>query len=321
MIWILVCLNLFATDVYIQPEDMSDIEYQTHLSENRGSQSFSYFFENKKHPIIDKIESKLKLAQFEFLEGSLKTSFELFQEIYEMRFLHNWKIKQREIIHYSILRTAQLTKNNDESDLYIKQAILFDSSLTINSDLFPPPMVRKFNLIKSNLKTKVWPLHSSALDFEKLLVNGKETQINSGFIRLKDGKYRFELISNKRMPFTVKTHVSNLANLNATSSLLASEGCISKEAFEILDGSTSEVLNKQCINLNTNLSSDRTLVNKKFDKEKKSKTPQFLKSKWFWIGLSVVATGIAYQALSNSKANNQSVTPQDNNNEPIVITN
>ncbi len=301
MISLLLFFNLMAQDVLVQKTTTPDVLFEKQLIENPGFQSFTQFSQQKNIPLESELKNLFKRAQFEFLQGSLEKATLLFEDIGEMQHKAIWAESSQKLIHYSLLRVAQLKKS--ETDLWLKKATVFNPNLKIDPQLFPPPFVENFQKIRSLNKTKIWPLPQQAEQFNLILINGRNHGRSTRFLRYPSGTVRVDFLSNKFQP------VSMVIDLNGTESLkLAThpiaEGSCQNPSFLLTGEHKAQfhLVDENCVSR----PNARLAHNSKhqWDKEPspKKQAPSVMKNKWFWIGASVLATGLTLHTLNQQKS-------------------
>ena len=273
--WQFLLIPLLNAAVLVQPNDMQDIEFQRYLIEHPGTHSISEHLAYPPNSRAQEITTEMKLAQFEFLKGSIEKSKQHFRAIAKLRYQYSWRIKERKIIHYALLRLAQLEKEE---------------------------VKKQFKTLQKQFKHNIWALPQNSGQFGSLLVNGRKVPMNSGFIRLPKGSYLFRFLSNRLEPYEVYTSTSELKALKLISRSLSQKGCINEEYKNIKD---IQVLGQHCQPQfdarAEQLSETPSSVTIK-DLEAQNE-PKFYQSKWFWIGLSVLATGLAYNEFNRKEPN------------------
>ncbi|MCJ8276751.1 MAG: hypothetical protein MJK18_07910, partial [Bdellovibrionales bacterium] len=225
MLLLILSFSLWAQDVIVQGENLSDVEYEQFMLENPQKKTYVDFQQSGQSAHKSKLLKLLKQAQYEFLQGSLEKSKELYTEISELRHQMDWKKNEKKTIHYALMRLAQLSASKDQQSAYIKKALAWDTKLKPDSELFPPPLVRLYHQIKTSQADKVWPLPHKATEFSKITVNGSPIPLGQSYIKLKPGIYRFNFISNKYKNVSLVTEAKNLADHKLILAPLASGQC------------------------------------------------------------------------------------------------
>lgn len=312
MILLFTFLNLYAQSVVIQSEDTTNFEYQKHLTEHPTQMSFVQYHSGLVNNQKDKILGELKKAQFEFLEGTLEKSQRHFRNIVQLQHKANWDEQERKAIHFAFLRLAQLAKNQIKQKSLLLQAISFDPDLKIDEDIFPPPLVTRFLTLSRGLKKQVWPLPKGSEVFDKILVNGKKRRGDSSFIELPKGPHRIQFLSNRYLPVHFVIKSQELEALKLPIKPLATGPCQSPHFDKSLSHSNQFIYLKQQCTGQFNPFSEPNVAIRNLPSLKPKKEKAFYQSKWFWIGFSVLASGIAISHYNNQNKNSGSSAPVAN---------
>ena len=129
MISLILIFSLFAQDTIIQSESSSDIEFEQYLLNNPHKKSYlqNYIAKNNlSHDLLD----LLKKAQYEFINGSREEAIKNFKRITDIRHKDNWTLNQRKTINYAFYRLAQLEQDPNIKKNYLKEAVIFDQSIS-----------------------------------------------------------------------------------------------------------------------------------------------------------------------------------------------
>ena len=325
MIFLLMVMNLWAREVVIQSEQTSDIRYQRHLLENPQSQSFIQYHVSQKSDWTYELLNELKLGQFHFLNGDLKKAQKHFKKMAELQHQVNWGPKERGGIHYALMRLSQLEKDENQRQAWLKQAVAFEYNKNPDSKLFPPPLIEDYLKLRKKMVQHIWQLPKQADLFDRILINGKKQRGHSGFIKTVGAVQRVQFLSNRYLPIHYVAHPEQLGKLLVKPIPLARGNCHQPVLnTDINPGWKWVYLLDDCISdrrdsVQPHLASEKTdHKNQTYqqitvDSEKKAETKtRFYKSKWFWVGLSVVATGFAFQSFEKNRKNQSQPQTQKN---------
>lgn len=158
---------------------------------------------NPSLPKMRQLQDLFISANRSFLEGSLqkaKTDFEMVA--FEARSA-DWDKSQRDLIHLSLLRLAQLENDRQKRTAYIKEAIDFDRYKSPDVDLFPPPIIDEFRRLHSQhlQQLQSWDTTDFSKDFDYILLNGQIYDLKKGTkILVGMGRYRVTLLSDSYSP-------------------------------------------------------------------------------------------------------------------------
>ena len=321
-IMIILINFLFGTTVVVQSEKTSNVAYQKHLGSHANKISFVDY--QIRESGKKELDQKLKKAQFEFLKGSLKNSSQLFNEIAKLRHSFHWGLAERNKIQYAILRAAQLETNTDTQKKLVQKAVIFDTEIDPDHTLYPPPLMALFHKTRKSLENKTWALPDKATEYDAILINGKKVENQTGFLEAPSGIYSITFLSNKYQSFEVTTQLEDLADIILPLIPLAQGGCGKWQLSQKLkNNDILELFDNGCLSIESQLPLTEQLAFVNPPKEENKKTPRFLKNKWFWIGVSVVAVGLTWHSLSQKDGSpgTNGNQPLPAENQPVVFTN
>ena len=182
---------------------------------------------NRKKPRPIQLSEVLKQAQEDFLSHEPERSKKSFSLITEHIHAFDWTEEERKIIFYSLLRLAQLERNEQKKRLLLQEAVVFSLDIKLNLQVFPPPLVELYlkikkqtNFISLNLK-KIFPWH------EIVLINGK-VYAHTDEIMLPYGMYRVTAFSSSHTNWSQNLSLSRLITKRVNTFSLVSGSC--KEA-------------------------------------------------------------------------------------------
>lgn len=95
------------------------------------------------------LETLIQRAQSAYFEGAdPQQTFSYFEEIAALKGQQTWKPEEKKVIHFSMLRLAQLSAETAQQDHWLGEALEFAPKLEIDSEIFPPPLVKKYSVLK-----------------------------------------------------------------------------------------------------------------------------------------------------------------------------
>ena len=319
MILFLMITSLWAGEVAIQAEQTSEIVYGKYLSENPKTQSFIQYFLSQKQELTYELFRELKSGQFHFLSGDMDQSQKHFQKMAELQHRANWTAKERESIHYALMRLFQMEKDKSKRDNWLRQAITLDYEKKPDPKLFPPPVVESYVRLKAKMPQSIWPLPEKADLFDEILINGKVQKTRSGFIRTVGEIQRIQFLSNTYSPVHYVANPKELKKMSIKLIPLARgncQGAVLGSHFK-LDRKWVYILNNCFSNqslagfIGTKDYEDSRLGQRILASPKNrlslktqplnERKPAFYQSKWFWIGFSVLLTGFTFHELQSNK--------------------
>ncbi len=320
MILLLLILNLWAEPIAVQSLKSSDFEFETYLNNQPQVKSWIQYYKNQNKVARQSLYRELKKAQFEFISGDLEKSKKYFKNISDLKFQFDWNEEERKVIHFALLRLAQVTQEPLVKNQLLTEAIEFDSSLVMDENLFPPPMVEKFKQLKKISKTQVWSLPKNAAEFDEILVNGKSHKGHTSFLRSAAARLRLTFLSNKYQTITLIQEPQHLESANLVLKPMALGDCDHPNWQMELDSSQQWLfVDEGCVGESKNPQTLSTVSAQNLEisasnQNSSGSVPQILKSKWLWIGVSILAAGVVV-------SQNQKQSPQAQSKEVQVFRN
>ena len=297
---------LWAKEVVIQGEQVTDIEYHRYVEEKPQRQSYIDYWHSQEGAPRAKLLRALKQAQFHFLKGSLEKAKSFFREMADQRFKQHWDLESRKSIHYALLRLAQLELQPAQRRGHLKEALFFDSHIQVNPSLFPPPIVREYQALKENIPLQIYPLPQTSDLFSEIIINGKKKGDSSLFFRTHGGRLRISFLSNKYKAIHKVTTAGELEKLHLPASPMATGSC-EKPQFNIkTTGQKFLFYNGQCQSLplgeaHNLFQNEQALM----DRETSKNPTQWRSSHWVWAGVSILAAGLLWNHLNTRNSGGQ----------------
>lgn len=308
MFFLLIIFHLFANDVVVQSTKTPQVSYQKYLMEEPRRQSFIDFYQSKDKDLSNRLYEKLRLAQFEFINGDLNEAKQKFADLITHQHQTDWELKEQEAIQYALFRMAHLERNKELRRSWLQKAATFNPNIKMNKKLFPPPLVKEYQGIVKQQKQNVWPLPENADQFDKILVNGIAFSAKSGFIKTINGIKRISFLSNKYLPFHYVVSIDQLEKVKLPIRPIAQGPC-NQPTFDtsLPETNVFKLFTENCQN---KLPTTMTQINKPIQpKNVNKKSNSFWQSKWFWIGASVVVAGITMSQLQKPSSSPPQTAP------------
>ncbi len=184
----------------------------------------------------DKLGILLQHAQESWLSGSIDSARENFAKMIEQALREDWRAPERETIVYAMMRLAQVSKNDFERDGILRRALVFAPDARIDEDLFPPPLVQRFQDLKNAggeaserpskkgvIRIRLKSIFKSA---EFVRINGKKYPLDSDLdLALWPGEYRVSVFSDFALPLVMIMSEDELLHFSYHPTLLASGTC------------------------------------------------------------------------------------------------
>jgi hypothetical protein len=255
------------------------------------------------HPSPARREHLLQMlseAQQIFLAGKdAKTAFE---NILSLLNSDDWKTSQREIFHYAALRLAQISTDQKIRDQWLLTALQIENEVSISAELFPPPVLARYRELKK-ISRKV-NLAARLNGWSSFLINGVECSMKScPDIILSNQPVRVTALSDQWVTQSL------LINLNAGDSLDLPKSAWLTADCELSDAAlkgqgfcefkTDPIVQIAKLDLRPKspLDSNPHAAQKLVAPQPPPKRmPEWIKSKWLWIGVGLVTTAAVIAA-------------------------
>ena len=171
---------------------------------------------------LQQLTMLLEQAQKSFLKDHLKQSGDYFHSIVKRAYERDWMEEAQKIIFYSFLRLAQIEWKGLSAEAFLYSASVFAPHLDPNADLFPPPLIQKFQSIKKNQSRislslkQIFPFH------EIVLINGR---VFSNVVKLPYGEYRVTALSSSHKKWSRVISLSKLVQKRVVTTPLVRGSC------------------------------------------------------------------------------------------------
>jgi len=155
---------------------------------------------------LNQLNQLLAEAQSRFLNGTLDEAREAYSQIAAIALISDWPNEQRQAIHYSFLRLAQLESDSERRDLHLREAAAFAPDLEPDRNLFSPPLVAQYQKVTEEQKGKAVTINLADRfsGFDWLIHNGRRIRIaKTENLKLPPGTHRLKLLSNLLQDQTV----------------------------------------------------------------------------------------------------------------------
>lgn len=309
MILIFLIFNLWGQDVLIPSVEADSIQFEQYMLEHPDKKTFTQHYLAQTKTKEDHLLFLLKKAQYEFIDGSLDQAKHYFKQILELRHTIDWDKKHRKSIIYSAIRMAQMSSTDSDKEDYLMMAISFDDEIEPDEKLFPPPLLLKYYQLKKSLALKVWSFPEGVEHYKTVLINGKQIIASGNFFKSLPGEKRFTFISDIHSPITIVDSTNNIHSRKMNPIPLVQGHC--QNPIFSSESQRKHIFGffgKDCI-LPSHLSMDSpsqwpASVEVPSSTQELSSPKSY---KWLWIGLGVVTTALAWQAVENQ--NRKSPSP------------
>ncbi len=171
---LLISFSASAKTVLVKAPEANPIAYQSKIDTQSDFISvIDWYFrihpsETNKTRLVELLED----AQMKFVSANPKSSTKSFQDIIDLALVDDWKAEHREVFLYASLRLAQLTEDLKERDKFIRIALSHSFKIEPEKDIFPPPLLRRFDEIKGELQTSDLEPMKFRSKWDAVLING-----------------------------------------------------------------------------------------------------------------------------------------------------
>lgn len=258
------------------------------------------------------LASTFAKAQATFMEGSLTQAKEDFRAVVALAETDQWKEEEQNIFLHSYLRLAQLTHQPEETEEWLKQAVIWAPNATLEEKYFPPPLVTKFTQIKNALPKIKVDLSAFAGDFSVVLLNGRAISLaEKPKETLPEGPLRATFVSDTFQTVTVETTTDLISETEIERKAWVEGTCQKHKLHWQRSGDVAKpYFSQTChpmkktvaedVDINYHMPAPEPLpVN--LPPAPKT-TTAFYERTWFWLGVGAVATAVVVASLSNHES-------------------
>jgi hypothetical protein len=252
-------------------------------------------------------------AQQSFVGGSLIDAEEKFRKVVELVATDHWQENDQTIFLQCYLRLAQLDPSDLSSNQWLEEALNWAPKGKLDSTLYPPPLLARFNSLRSQIAFVEVDLSRFKNDYQLILVNGERIPLreNTKVLVPANAKVKVTFLSNRFRPETMLMKGADLASVKPERDLWVSGDCAhSKVGWSKLTFDSKAFFSVACNTPLQPVSIDATVQEKKLPDhliEEPATPPSsfakaaFYERTWFWVGVgAVVATTVAI-SLANQK--------------------
>lgn len=274
---------------------------------------------NRKRPRPISLRKILKQAQEDFLSHEPERSKKSFSLITEHIHAFDWTEEERKIIFYSLLRLAQLERNEQKKRLLLQEAVVFSLDIKLDLQVFPPPLVELYLKIKNqttfislNLE-KVFPWH------EIILINGKVYE-HTDEIRLPYGMYRVTAFSSSHTNWSQNLSLSRLMTKRVNTFSLVSGSCKEASVNNLTLKDYRILFPNFCIwhSIKNQLAQKQKEL-KLADLNKPAKKKQWYEEELLWVGAALVLVAGTVFILSRDKDGKDKEEPKKASDQKPTI--
>lgn len=301
-------LPVNANTVWIKSPQTSLLDFKAHI-EALGSPHIPYgeyqLSQRRKAAQSFKLMDHIQKAQELYLSGTIPSAKKAFQNIIQMAHSADWDKKDRRIILYAFLRSAQLEEQPDIKRAFLLSAVQFlRNPITAQQEdytLFPPPLTKTFNTLLKNQVfftvnwKKIFPEH------ELILINGEKiATLNS--TQIPEGVYRITALSSSHAPWSQTVSLSRLLSRSVHTKALTTGACHTLKIASQWKNPSVRLLSPDCPaplkftepnNLSKDIPSSLNDSALETDLPEKPEISQKLKvPKWLWIVGGVAAASL-----------------------------
>jgi hypothetical protein len=230
----------------------------------------------------------------------------------------DWARAGREICLQAYFRLAQLELDPSAQTQILSQAVLLGDGLNVPADLFPPPLMRRYSQLKTEIPRQQISPGFFADGWSLILINGKPcTKSACDDIPVLGNEVRVTFVSDQWISVSEVTVASEINRSSPRRSAWVSGDCdhstfhsqanfsADKKAFWGLNCGTTAALKPKPINFQPTSHADPMIPQIETELKKRP----FYKSPWFWGGIgAVVVTAIVLSAQKQNEKKEPSTT-------------
>lgn len=306
-----ISLSAFAESIVVRGPNASALEYAAYLkaTSNRVSPSQAYLKEHPSAENSQELLQKFASAQEAFLKESLEEAKLQFQEVLQMATKDDWRKTQRELLLSAHLRLAQLSQSSQEAEFQLKQSLTLGDDLSPDPRLFPPPLIEKWNLLRST-STKVDISKHVFSNGALILLNGVIFDLNEN-LKIYPGEYRVTVLSDSHRFQTLQLSAKQIAVTNWTTDGLVQGDCLNHQvSLENAHAFLGQHCSRKNFGLASSIQSQPPQNYVPLPTVNTSSTKPFYKSGWFWAGVGAVAVAVVVASSQNKKKDHETTPSQ-----------
>jgi len=278
-------------------------------------------YESASHAILSRIPSKenrddlasrFAKAQASFMEGSMIQAAEDFKSVTSLAETDQWGSEEQNVLLHSFFRLAQITHDPQESEDWLKRAVVWTPKGEPAEKFFPPPLIEKWKTIKDSFPMVKMDLQPYALDFDYVLINGRVVPLSDTTqLTVPNGPVRATFISDAFQPITVETQADQLSVVRIDKKPWVEGSCLKPQLHWQQSGQiVKPFFSRHCAPLKSPPKVDVEVAYHEAPLEipiapttpletnsTKSSTPLYHRT-WFWLGIGAVATAVVVASLS-----------------------
>lgn len=219
--------NSFAqeTIVAIQPIVTSSTHFNASLMVDQDLKPISQFLRHQPLDHIEALKADFLTAQKAFLESEIKMIQDQWLKVTQWAFKSDWNDEYRELIHTAYLRLAQSSSNAAESDQWLRIAIQYDDRFQPSTNLYPPPLITRYNQLKKTIPRTLLNL-ASIKNISLILINGREYAVSKVTrYNIPTAEARVAYLSNSLAPQTRTMSTGDISNYSAKQTYMVAGDC------------------------------------------------------------------------------------------------
>lgn len=308
LFFILAAPTVHAATVFVQPPSVPTPDFRAFVNSNPSRQFVSDWITD--HLVTNSqkndLSRRLTKAQAAYLEGSLQKAQGFFGEICSLDLTVQFQNIDRKAVLYSCLRAAQLSKDEEKQDQWLRRSATLDGA-SIQTDYFPPPLLKRRAEILKSMPVVSVPLSSLAESFRYLLISGRKVDLTrTNRISIKKASYLVTLISDSYQTVTKILATDDLTSWKPPLHPWIKGTCAH---FEVATDtgwppSAQPYFGEACERPNMKqVLQDVKMEPTGLPNLPTPKSSTFYKKSWFWIGVGVVtAAALIYNNNHGQKA-------------------
>lgn len=294
----LISLSLATTQWVIKAPGASSQEFTVYAQNSSAEKISSYFL---KCEVKKDLYEDFKKAQIQFLDGNIDKAKALFVIVAEKKWSCDWTDDERKMISFSFLRLAQLENTDLLRHQWLQDAIDFDDQLKPDESVFPPPLLKEFNMLQKKQPQQKITLPNVAKKFSAILRNGRFISLAQITLQAQPGKARYTFVSDSYQTEKFFFTLSELETLSLEPQPLVFGDCDNFQISESLrmlknisvfhsldcikDNNSPETILTQSTPQDVNLNS----LTNEMEKSQPARG-SWLQRNAFWVGTAVVSS-------------------------------
>lgn len=307
--------------VLVKSPQASPTEYAAHVAVSEDFQSpvenhLQKIPQQKARKVLIKALSEAQRAYFSASQEQAKQAFEIVAGLATQA---DWLYEDRKAIFQSLVRLAQLSREDGEKNRWLKAAKAFAPDLEPDAKLFPPPLLEDY--FQTPLETLTWKV-SSLEGIDVVLINGRHYEIKPDTeISVSRSPQRVTFLSNSFWPQTKIISGQDLIHFQLETLPYVKGDCetvvwpqpVAQNWLAYFPGSCvsdGRAVPEEIHNVDLKPQwNPRSALAHSLPEKPKEVSQSWWRNKWLWVGIGVASAALIYQKINERDRSEEKYEP------------